>query len=241
MTFLHAQKRKLTSGDKADMEPPAKRRRVEARTSPYHGIGMNSGPRLGAQPEKKKRKLTSGDKADMEPPAKRRRVEAQTPPYHGIGMNSDPRLEAAFAGYAARYAPDAALPLPAAESSTGASGAKTEPYRVSANGKLAVPIEQDPQKFFADPATVERSNRILKAMRSKVKLRIGGHAPPSLVGMKEVRLENIEEGKSVFDVYECIDVARRVTNAGEWHAIYAPRGRSSEVCAQAESDRDQLA
>ncbi|MFY1825765.1 hypothetical protein ACN47A_07620 [Myxococcus fulvus] len=93
-------------------------------------------------------------------------------------------------------------------------------YRISANRAFALPAENETQQFFATPALIERSNRILEAMGSRVRLHAGDDAPDALAGMKAVTPRAVDPEQPLFDVNECIDVADRVTGSGQTHALY---------------------
>ncbi|AKF85625.1 hypothetical protein MFUL124B02_14015 [Myxococcus fulvus 124B02] len=93
-------------------------------------------------------------------------------------------------------------------------------YRISANRAFALPVENETQRFFATPAVIERSNRILEAMGSRVRLHAGDDAPEALAGMKAVTPRALVPEQPLFDVNECIDVADRVTGANQTHALY---------------------
>ncbi|MBZ4400718.1 MULTISPECIES: hypothetical protein [unclassified Myxococcus] len=93
-------------------------------------------------------------------------------------------------------------------------------YRISANRAFALPAENETQRFFATPALIERSNRILEAMGSRVRLLAGDDAPEALAGMQSVTPRAVVAEQPLFDVHECIDVADRVTNSGQTHALY---------------------
>ncbi|MCP3061297.1 hypothetical protein LXT21_21175 [Myxococcus sp. K38C18041901] len=93
-------------------------------------------------------------------------------------------------------------------------------YRISANRAFALPSENETQRFFATPALIERSNRILEAMGSRVRLHAGDDAPEALAGMKAVTPRAVDPEQPLLDVNECIDVADRVTNSGQTHALY---------------------
>ncbi|TKC88847.1 DUF4157 domain-containing protein [Trinickia terrae] len=118
------------------------------------------------------------------------------------------------------------LPIPGSSDSRVAQRYTVENgYRISAARELAIADNKEEKTFFAKPAAVVRSNAILAGMKSKVKLTPGAAAPAVLANMIAVTPANREEGKpEVFDVNECIDVADRVTNSGQTHAVYKPLG-----------------
>ncbi|GEN10262.1 hypothetical protein SAMN05443572_110136 [Myxococcus fulvus] len=113
-------------------------------------------------------------------------------------------------------------------------------YRISANRAFALPVENETQRFFATPAVIERSNRILEAMGSRVRLHAGDDAPEALAGMKAVTPRALVPEQPLFDVNECIDVADRVTGSNQTHALYqgpeddAPTSRRQSTYALGE-------
>lgn len=113
-------------------------------------------------------------------------------------------------------------------------------HRVSVNRELAMADEAEQQEFYARPAVVDRSNSILAAMQSKVKLVLGDSAPEALAGMRTVTAVNRDETKPVFDTNECIDVSDRVTNSGQTHAIYQPLGGHRHLRQQSAYDIPSL-
>ncbi|WP_163868809.1 hypothetical protein [Myxococcus eversor] len=95
-------------------------------------------------------------------------------------------------------------------------------YRVSEHHTLAVPEQNESKDFYATPAEINRSNLILEAIQSRVELQAGPAAPEPLADMRAVTPVPRNPQQPLFDVNECIDVADRVTNSGQTHAIYQP-------------------
>jgi hypothetical protein len=127
---------------------------------------------------------------------------------------------------------------------TGGAGRAVQRYtiedgnRISANRELAMADAADQKAFYARPAAIDRSNAILAAMQSKVQLVVGGAAPVG--GMRTVMPVNRDEREPLFDCNECIDVADRVTNSGQSHAIYQPDGGPKQLRRQSAYDIPSL-
>jgi|GEM_PF-3868982 len=93
-------------------------------------------------------------------------------------------------------------------------------YRVSEHRTLAVEDQPESKDFYATPAEINRSNLILAATESRVALQAGQAAPAPLAGMQAVTPVPRNPAQPLFDVNECIDVAKQVMGTGNIHAIY---------------------
>jgi hypothetical protein len=103
-------------------------------------------------------------------------------------------------------------------------------FKVSHSTEMAIEDQNEVKKFYAKPATLNRSIAILEGMKSKVTLQQGDAAPQALEGMFTVTPKRREDNEEyLFDSSECNIVADRVTNSGQSDAVYQPLGGEKTV------------
>ena len=106
-------------------------------------------------------------------------------------------------------------------------------HRVSNARLMAVGTADETKVFFGTPGLIAKSNAVLEGMNSKVKLEVGADAPAELRGMKAAQpVPRDPDRPNLFDVNECIDVADRITNSAQTHAIYQPAGGDKHLQPQ---------